>query len=101
MELDRNSFVQRLWNQMPETDAHRNKARSVIEIREQDSATAFANGLRAYAEERLKSWLSANRFEASMQLIENSRHLMAGSRRLILQSKNTLAFARVSGRRVN
>ena len=101
MELDRNSFVQRLWNQMPETDAHRNKPRSVIEIREQDSVTAFAKGPRAYAKERLKSGLSANRFEASMQLIENSRHLLAESRRLILETKNTLAFARVSGPRVN
>ena len=101
MQLDRNSHQQRLWNQIPETDAHRSRPRNYLEGREQNSATAFANGSRAFAKELLKRRLSPNPREASQRLIENSRRLLAQSRQLIVEAKNTLAFSRCSSTQVN
>ena len=102
MELDRNSYQQRLWNQKPQTDAHRSKPRNWIQECERNSAAAFVKGAREFAkEQQLKRRLSGNRREASRQLIENSRQLLAKSRKMIVKTKNTLAFTSGSIGRVN
>ena len=101
MELDPNSYQQRLWNQKPLTDARRSKPRNWIEECERNSAAAFVKGAREFAKEQLKRRLSGNRHEASRQLIENSRQLLAKSRKMIVKTKNTLAFTSGSIGRVN
>ena len=101
MQLNRNSSQDQLWNQSPETDAHRSRPRNWLEEREENSAIAFVKGSRAFARELMKSQLSDDSREASRQLIENSRQLLAQSRRLIIATRNTLVFARGSSKQVN
>ena len=55
MELDRNSYQQRLWNQKPLTDARRSKPRNWIQECERNSVAAFVKGARGFAKEQLKS----------------------------------------------
>ncbi|SRR6266542_3900600 len=101
MQLNRNSYQEQLWNQLPETDAHRSRPRNWLEAREHNSAMAFVKGSREFSRELMKSQLSGNSREASRQLIERSRQLLAESRRLIVATRNTLIFARGSGKQVN
>jgi hypothetical protein len=101
MQLNRNPYQEQLWNQSPETDAHRSRPRSWLEEREHNSAMAFVKGSRAFSRERMKSQLSGNSREASRQLIESSRELLAESRRLIVATRNTLVFARCAVKQVN
>ena len=101
MQLNRNSWQDKLWNQSPETDAHRSQPRNWLEEREHNSAMAFVKGSRAFARELMESQLSDDSREASRQLIENSRELLAQSRRLIIATRNTLVFARGSSKQVN
>jgi hypothetical protein len=101
MQLNRNSYQEQLWNQSPETDAHRSRPRNVVEAREHNSAIAFVKGPREFARELMESQLSDNSCEASRQLIESSRQLLAQSRRLIVATRNTLVFARGVAKQVN
>jgi hypothetical protein len=101
MQISRNSYQQHLWQQLPETDAHRTRPRSLLEAREHVCAMAFVKGSKVFAQELLRGHLSANSCEASRQLIENSRQLLMESRRLIVETKNTLAFARGMPKQVN
>jgi hypothetical protein len=99
MQLSR--YQQQLWDGSPETDARRAEPHSLFEAREHDSALAFVKGSNVFAKELLKSQLSTNSREASLQLIERSRKLLADSRRLIVETKNTLAFSPVARDLVN
>jgi len=101
MELDRNSYQQRLWNQKPLTDARRSKPRNWIQECERNSVAAFVKGARGFAKEQLKRSLSGNRREDCRQLIENSRQLLVKSRKMIVKTKNTLAFTSACICRVN
>ena len=73
MELDRNSYQQRLWDQKPQTDAHRSKPRNWIQECERNSAAAFVKGAGEFAKEQLKRRLSGNRREASRRVDERVR----------------------------
>jgi hypothetical protein len=101
MQIARNSYRQQLWDQSPETDTRRARARNLLEVREHNSAAAFVKGSRVFAKELLRGQLSPNSREASRQLIERSHKLLAESRRLIMETKNTLAFALVPSNLVN
>jgi len=101
MQLDRNSSQDQLWNQSPETDAHRSRPRNWLEEREHNSAMAFVKGSRELARELMESQLSGNSRETSHQLIQSSRQLLAESRRLIVATRNTLVFARCAVKQVN
>jgi hypothetical protein len=101
MPIQSGSLQERLWSGPVHTDGHRNQARDVLERREHDSARAFAEGNKWYAQNLLRTLASPNSRVASRQLIENSRRLIEESRRLIAQGKNNLAFARRGERFVN
>jgi hypothetical protein len=101
MQLNRNSSQEQLWNQSPETDAHRSRPRNWLEAREHNSAVAFVKGSREFARELMESQLSGNSRETSHQLIERSRQLLAESQRLIVATRNTLIFARCAVKQVN
>src|SRR5437763_8848777 len=101
MPVQNNPLQQRLWSGPVYTDGHCNQARDVLKRREHDSARAFVEGNKWYAENMLRTSASPNSRAASRQLIENSRKLIEESRRLIAQGKSNLAFARRGTRFVN
>ena len=101
MQFNRNSSQEQLWNQPPETDTHRSRPRNWLEEREHNSAMAFVKGSREFARELIESQLSGNSREASHQLIERSRQLLAESHRLIVATRNTLVFSRCAVKQVN
>ena len=101
MRIQGSSLQQRLWSGRVQTDGHRDQAHDVLEKREHDSARAFVEGHKWYAENLLRTLASPNSRAASRQLIENSRKLIDESRRLIAQGKNNLAFARRGEKFVN
>jgi|SRR6266566_1909264 len=101
MRIQSSSLQQRLWSGPVQTDSRLDQARDVLERREHDSARAFVEGHKWYAQNLLRTLASPNSRAASHQLIENSRRLIDESRRLIAQGKNNLAFARSGERFVN
>jgi hypothetical protein len=101
MRIQGSSLQERLWSGRVQTDGHRDQARDVPERREHDSARAFVEGNKWYAQNLLRTLASPNSRAASRQLIENSRKLIEESRRLIAQGTNNLVFARRGERFVN